>query len=207
MVDRYGLGRTVSYANGSGLLGAGSLAAAGSIGHHAAARMRRRQGGHNTASATRPTSTLDYTPQGQLKVPSDWRRAVVPGQSGDRQAHWVGQSIDGERPMNPGRPTGGAEFVRPALLTAAFLINLAQAEAKQNPAGTAAFCCRIRIIGNTDINKPEGALSAQPSIDHVGCQIDTRGFVHAVRQRQHAWHRGLRRQATPKPRHGGEVSL
>jgi hypothetical protein len=39
------------------------------------------------------------------------------------------------------------------LLTAAFLMNLPQAEAEQNPAGTAAFCGRTRIIGNTDINK------------------------------------------------------
>jgi hypothetical protein len=32
-------------------------------------------------------------------------------------------------------------------------MNLPQAEAEQNPAGTAAFCGRTRIIGNTDINK------------------------------------------------------
>jgi hypothetical protein len=33
-------------------------------------------------------------------------------------------------------------------------MNLPQAEAEQDSAGTAAFCDRTRIIGNTDINKP-----------------------------------------------------
>jgi hypothetical protein len=37
-------------------------------------------------------------------------------------------------------------------------MNLPQAEAEQNPAGTAAFCGRTRIIGNTDINKVPKAI-------------------------------------------------
>jgi hypothetical protein len=46
-------------------------------------------------------------------------------------------------------------------------MNLPQAEAERNPAGTAAFCGRTRIIGNTDINNPEkhGATYAAVKCD------------------------------------------